>query len=90
MTRIQDSPKNDKPATFNGAVGKGPVRQTRYGLSIDVVRIDGQERTWGDLVPTNPKVMGDLRCGTCIAVDDIEVIKIRYRPMWRGEVRILR
>ena len=74
---------------FTGAVGRGPARQTRYGLAIDVVRIDCQERTWGDLVPTNPEVMGDLRCGTCVAVDDIEVVETGYRPTWRGTVRII-
>ena len=89
LVKIQDFPKSDKPDAFDGAVGRGPARQTQYGISIDVVRIDGEVRTWGDLVPTNPEILSDLRCGDCISVVGVEVIKTRHRPMWRGTVRIL-
>ena len=89
MVNIQDFPKKNKPASFHGAVGKGPVRHTPYGVSIDVVRIDREVRTWGDLIPTNPEILSDLRCGACIAVVGVEIIRTGYRPMWRGAVRIL-
>ena len=89
MCNLQESAHNSNPDRFTGAVGKGPARQTKFGMSIDVVRTDNGERVWGDLVPTNQEVLEHLVCGTCFEVTDVEVIKDGYRPLWRGKVAII-
>ena len=89
MCNLQELPANGNPIQFTAAVGKGPARQTQYGISIDVVRTDGGERVWGDLIPTNLEILRDLRCGACIEVPDLEVIRNGRRPTWRGRLRLV-
>ena len=89
MSMLQQGPKEFNRTDIVAAVGKGPVRQSDYGTSIDVVRTDGGQRVWGDLVPTNPEIMSQLRCGACIEVFDVELIRNGRRPLWRGQVRLI-
>lgn len=88
MTKLQQMPDGGK-STFVGAIGKGPARQTAYGLSRDVVRTDGEDRVWGDLIPTNPQVLDILQCGDTIEVHGVKIVKDGHRPMWKGEVAVL-
>jgi|GEM_PF-1730942 len=89
MCNVPDSTHNSNSNQFTGAVGRGPARQTPYGMSIDVVRTDGSERLWLDLVPANPEMIKDLRCGACIQVKELEVIREGRRPIWRGKVQMV-
>ncbi len=89
MTKVHDSEKNDNQTSFTAAIGKGPARPTRFGTAIDVFRIDGGKREWGDLVPTNPELLPQLCCGQCIEVVDVEIVTDWYRTMWRGKIKIL-
>ena len=74
---------------FEGAVGKGPTRLTSFGVSIDVVRLDGQDRIWGDLVPTNQNILSELARGTCIKVSSARILRGGSRPLWAGYVSIV-
>ena len=89
MTTLHYDRKKCNRTNLLAAVGKGPERTTPFGISIDVVRIDVPERVWGDLVPTNPEIFGDLRPGVRIEVMDVEVIRLGRRPMWRGRVSLV-
>ena len=88
MTILHYDRKKFNRTNFLVAVGKGPARETPFGISIDVVRIDVPERVWGDLILTNPEIIRDLRPGACIEVMDAEVIHLGRRPMWRGRASL--
>lgn len=85
---LHHSPEKFNRTIIKAAVGKGPTRETPFGVSIDVVRIDGSNRLWFDLIPTNPEIISALRRGTIIEVSDLEVIRHGKRPIWRGKVRL--
>ena len=86
---VHHDPENRNQTSLMAAVGKGPARPTPYGTAIDVVRINGGDRRWGDLVPTNPEILAQLIRGQCIETTGVEFINDWQRPMWRGRVRIL-
>ena len=89
MCNVQEQTSNGNPPDLVFAIGKGPARMTRYGMAIDVVRIGGGKREWGDLVITNLEVLPDLVSGQCVEMSDPEIIMCWHRAMWRGTIKIL-